>query len=60
MRNVLLNYKCRIIFKSKRNWEKLINGWDVKIKENWEDFFFERIHSHILDSVSQKIRWSIN
>jgi hypothetical protein len=31
-----LNHKSKIIFKSKRNWEKLIDGSDVKIKKNWE------------------------
>jgi hypothetical protein len=37
MDNWPLNYKYKIIFKSKRNGEKLIDGWDVKIEgENWE------------------------
>jgi hypothetical protein len=31
-----LNHKSKIIFKSKRNWEKLIDSSDVKIKKNWE------------------------
>jgi hypothetical protein len=30
-----LDYKYKIIFKFKRNWEKLINDWDVKIEKNW-------------------------
>jgi hypothetical protein len=30
-----LDYKYKVIFKLKRNEEKLIDGWDVKIKENW-------------------------
>jgi hypothetical protein len=34
-----LDHKYKTIFKSKRNWEKLIDGWDVKIEENWEDPF---------------------
>jgi hypothetical protein len=25
-----LDHKYKTIFKSKRNWEKLIDGWDVK------------------------------
>jgi hypothetical protein len=28
-----LDYKCKIIFKSKSNGKKLIDGWDVKIEE---------------------------
>jgi hypothetical protein len=39
-----LNHKSKIIFKSKRNWEKLIDGSDVKIKKNWEKNFV-MIHS---------------
>jgi hypothetical protein len=38
-----LDDKYKAIFKLKRNWEKLIDVWEVKIKKNWE-FFFERIH----------------
>jgi hypothetical protein len=36
-----LNHKYKMIFKSKRNWEKLIDGRDVKIEENWRIFFWE-------------------
>jgi hypothetical protein len=43
VRNGPLDYKCMTIFKYKRNWEKLIDGWDVKIEEKE----IERIHSHI-------------
>jgi hypothetical protein len=28
-----LDHKYKTIFKSKRNWEKLIDSWDVKIEE---------------------------
>jgi hypothetical protein len=35
MENRPLDYKCETIFKSKRNRKKMVNGWDVKIKENW-------------------------
>jgi hypothetical protein len=28
-----LDHKYKTTFKSKRNWEKLIDGWDVKIEE---------------------------
>jgi hypothetical protein len=31
--NRLLDYKCKIIFKFKRNGKKLIDGWDIKIKK---------------------------
>jgi hypothetical protein len=27
-----LDYKCRILFKFKRNGKKLIDGWDMKIE----------------------------
>jgi hypothetical protein len=37
--NRLLDYKCKTIFKSKRNGETLIDGWDVKIEKNCEDLF---------------------
>jgi hypothetical protein len=30
-----LDHKYKTIFKLKRNWEKLIDGWDVKIEKNW-------------------------
>jgi hypothetical protein len=43
MGNRLLDYKYKIIFKFKRNWEKLINDWDVKIEKNWGKKF-GRIH----------------
>jgi hypothetical protein len=39
VRNEPLDYKYKTIFKYKRNWEKLIDGWDVKIEENWKDPF---------------------
>jgi hypothetical protein len=35
MENGLLDYKYKIIFKSKSNEKKLIDGWDVKIEGNW-------------------------
>jgi hypothetical protein len=35
VRNWPLDYKYKTIFKYKRNGEKLIDGWDVKIEENW-------------------------
>jgi hypothetical protein len=35
VRNGSLDYKCKIIFKYKRNGKKVIDGWDVKIEENW-------------------------
>jgi hypothetical protein len=28
-----LDHKYKTIFKSKRNWKKLIDGWDVKIEK---------------------------
>jgi hypothetical protein len=42
--NWSLDYKDKTIFNSKRNEEKVIDGWDVKIEEklrkkNWEDPF---------------------
>jgi hypothetical protein len=30
-----LDYRYKIIFKFKRNWEKLIDGYDMKIEGNW-------------------------
>jgi hypothetical protein len=33
--NRLLDCKYKTIFKSKRNEQKLINGWDLKIERNW-------------------------
>jgi hypothetical protein len=39
MGNRLLDYKYKIIFKFKRNWEKLINGWDVKIEKKLKEIF---------------------
>jgi hypothetical protein len=30
-----LNYRYKTIIKFKRNGKKLIDGWDVKIEENW-------------------------
>jgi hypothetical protein len=33
VRNGPLDYKCKTIFKYKRNGEKLIDGWDVKIEK---------------------------
>jgi hypothetical protein len=36
-----LDHKYKTILKSKKNWEKLIDGWDVKIEENWGFFFWE-------------------
>jgi hypothetical protein len=29
----------KTIFKFKRNWKKLIDGWDIKIEKNWRIFF---------------------
>jgi hypothetical protein len=37
VKNEQLDYKCKLIFKSKRNREKLIDGSDVKIEKNWKD-----------------------
>jgi hypothetical protein len=39
-----LDYKYKTLFKSKRNWEKLIDGWDVKIEKNWGNKI-KKIHS---------------
>jgi hypothetical protein len=39
MGNRLLDYKYKIIFKFKKNWEKLINGWDVKIEKKLKEIF---------------------
>jgi hypothetical protein len=39
MGNRLLDHKYKIIFKFKRNWEKLINGWDVKIEKKVKEIF---------------------
>jgi hypothetical protein len=36
-----LDYKYKIIFKSKSNGKMLIDGWDVKIEENWEKINWE-------------------
>jgi hypothetical protein len=41
VRNGSLDYKYMTIFKYKKNGEKLIDGWDVKIEEKE----IERIHS---------------
>jgi hypothetical protein len=43
--NKSLDYKYKIIFKFKRNEEKLIDSWNMKIeknwgKNNWEDLLF--------------------
>jgi hypothetical protein len=48
--NWSLDYKDKTIFNSKRNEEKVIDGWDVKIekklkKKIWEDPFS---HTHII------------
>jgi hypothetical protein len=49
----LLDYKYRVVFKLKRTEKMLIDGWDVKIEENWgkvnrEDLFSSRSHTKIL------------
>jgi hypothetical protein len=36
-----LNHKYNTIFKSEKNLEKLIHGWDVKIEKNWEKLLLE-------------------
>jgi hypothetical protein len=40
-----LNSKYRIIFKFKIKGVNLINGWKVKIEENWDDPF-SLLHSY--------------
>jgi hypothetical protein len=42
--NKLLDHKYKIIFKSKKHLEKLIDSWDMKIlkklrEKNWENLF---------------------
>jgi hypothetical protein len=45
-----LNHKYKTIFKSIRNWEKLIDDWDVKIEETilrWS-ILLSSSHTYIL------------
>jgi hypothetical protein len=36
-----LDYRYKTIFKFKRNVEKLIDSWDVKIEKNWRKINWE-------------------
>jgi hypothetical protein len=52
-----LSYKYNTIFKSKRNWEKLIDGWNVKIEEKkLRGYILISSHSRIVHSTVQVVQ----